>query len=180
MRAAGKPSALAVTAALTSAAIVLGVIDGLLPRPLPFVKLGLANVVTVVAVVRRGAATALGVNVTRATVVSVVMGTIATPTFLLSLGGSTGSALSMAAASLLFPRLLSVVGVSITGALSSLLVQLALASLILPGLPVGTLVPILAGWGCLSGALVGIVANVMLRRRALAPLLGVAQPDGVG
>jgi heptaprenyl diphosphate synthase len=35
-------------------ATALGVIDSLIPRPLPFMKLGLANVATVIAVFRYG------------------------------------------------------------------------------------------------------------------------------
>lgn len=175
-----RSSTLAVTAALSSAAIVLGLLDGLLPRPLPFLKLGLANVVTVVAVMRRGVLTAVWVNATRSLMVALVMGTIATPTFALSVGGSAASALSMAAASLLAPRIISVVGVSMTGAVSSLMAQLAMASIMLPGLPVRPLVPALALWGCISGALIGLAANALLRRRVLEPLLGVAQLRGVG
>lgn len=138
----------------------IGLIENMLPRPLPFIKPGIANIVTVAAVAKYGTFTGLRVNLLRATGAALFTGTLATPSYLLSLCGGASSALVMG----LVIRFLSVTGTSVSGSLASLWTQLALACALLPGLPAGSLLPTLSAWGFLSGALTGIIAAVMLRK----------------
>lgn len=140
------------------------VIENLVPRPLPFIKPGLANVVTVAAVVRFGLLTGLRVNVLRATGAALFMGTLATPSYLLSMAGGAASAAAMGVSR----RLFSVPGMSVAGSLSSLWIQLLAASVLLPGLPVSSLFLPVSLWGFLSGAVTGIVAAVLLRKGFLS------------
>ena len=140
-------------------AIGAGVIENIIPRPIPFLKPGLANVITVAAIARYGIWTGLRVNILRAAGAALFTGTIATPTFLLSLSGGIASALVMGTVI----RLFSVIGTSVTGSLSSLFAQLLAAYLLLPGLPAASLVLPLTLWGTLSGTVTGIVAIVLLR-----------------
>lgn len=137
-----------------------GVIESLIPRPFPFIKPGLANVVTVAAIAKYGLWTGLRVNILRATGAAFVIGTLATPTYLLSLSGGIASALVMGSVR----KVLSITGMSVTGSLASLFVQLLTASVLLPGLPVAGLLLPLSIWGTLSGTITGILAIVLLRR----------------
>lgn len=137
-----------------------GVIENLLPRPVPFMKPGLANIVTVAAVARYGMLTGLRVNLLRTTGAALFTGSLATPTYLLSLTGGIVSALAMGA----FRKVFSVTGMSVCGSVSSLWVQLLEASILLPGLPVGVLLLPVSAWGFLSGAITGIIAAALLRR----------------
>lgn len=137
-----------------------GVIEGLIPRPIPFIKPGLANVITVAAITKYGFWTGLRVNVLRATGAALFIGTLATPTYLLSLTGGIASALVMGGVK----RMFSITGMSITGSLGSLTMQLFTASVLLPGLPAGSILLPLSIWGTLSGTITGIVATVLLRR----------------
>jgi heptaprenyl diphosphate synthase len=148
---------------LTLAATGIGILETLLPRPLPFVKPGLANVVTVFAVIACGRGMAFRVNIFRSILVALVSGTLATPSFLLSLGGGLASATAMSALVPLVPSVISVTGLSIAGSLSSMGAQLALASLVVPGLPLAALVPAACVWGLLSGSVVGMAALQALR-----------------
>ncbi|MCK5065121.1 MAG: Gx transporter family protein, partial [Candidatus Fermentibacteraceae bacterium] len=68
-------------------AIGIGVLENIVPKPFPFLKLGLANVVTVSAIIRYGTMTGLRINVLRSTGAALILGIIATPTYLLSLAG---------------------------------------------------------------------------------------------
>lgn len=138
----------------------LGLIENLLPRPVPFLKPGLANIVTVAAVIRYGTFTGLRVNVIRATAAALFMGTIATPTYLLSMAGGVVSATVMGSVR----RLFSVTGISITGAVCSMWTQLLTASLLIPGLPLRNLLVPVTLWGFLSGTFTGIIAAVLLRK----------------
>jgi heptaprenyl diphosphate synthase len=137
-----------------------GVIENMIPRPLPFIKPGLANIVTVAAVAKYGMLTGLRVNILRATGAALFAGVIATPTYILSLAGGAASALVMG----ISVRFLSVTGTSVTGSLASLWLQLAIACALLPGLPAGNLLLPLSIWGFLSGAFTGIIAAVLLRK----------------
>ncbi len=137
-----------------------GLLESLLPRPVPFMKPGLANVVTVAAVMRYGMMMGIRINILRATGSALFLGTLATPTFALSLSGSIASAVIMG----LVCRYLSVTGTSVSGSLFSVWTQLLVATFLLPGLPLLELVLPVSLWGFLSGTFTGILAVVLLRK----------------
>ena len=152
-------------------AVALGALEGLLPRPVPFLKLGLANVAVVFALVRDGAESAVTVGLVRVVAVALVSGTLATPTFALSVGGAALSLAAMALLLRLFPAAVSVVGLSVAGGEASISGQLLAAGFLLPGLPLGDLAAPALAWGCVSGAIVGVAANWLLRRGRLSKAL---------
>ncbi len=141
-------------------AIGAGVIENIIPRPIPFIKPGLANVVTVAAIAKYGFWTGLRVNILRSTGAALFIGTLATPTYLLSFFGGIASALIMGSVKKIF----SITGMSVAGSLGSLSVQLLTASALLPGLPAVSLILPLLIWGTLSGTITGIVAIVLLKK----------------
>ena len=97
-------------------AIGIGIVESFLPRPVPFMKFGLANIITIIAVLKYGTITGLKVNILRAGAVSLFLGTMATPAFILSLSGGIISALVMGAVK----RFFSVPGVSVSGSIAGL------------------------------------------------------------
>jgi heptaprenyl diphosphate synthase len=152
-------------------AVALGSLEGMLPRPVPFLKLGLANVAVVYALVRTGAAGAAMVTGLRVAGAGLVTGTLATPTFALSVSGALLSLLVMAPLALLRPRMVSVVGISAAGGAASMAGQLAAALAVLPDIPLSALAGPALAWGCLSGAAVGVAANWLLRRGRLSKIV---------
>ena len=84
-------------------AAVLGVIDSMIPRPLPFFRIGRANIPSVICIFRLGWFRTLELNTSRALAVALVTGIIGTPTFILSLAGATASATAMAGVHRYFP-----------------------------------------------------------------------------
>lgn len=168
-------------ALLALLAVALGTLEGLVPRPLPFLKLGLANAAVLLALVRLGVRGAALVTTVRVLGVGLATGTLATPSFVLSVSGAAASLLVMGLLSVLRPMGVSVVGISVAGGEASMLGQLGAATLILPELPLDTLAAPALAWGCLSGAVVGVAANWLLRRGRLAAALdGLARgaPEG--
>jgi len=145
-------------------ATALGVADSLLPRPIPFIKLGLANIPAVISAARLGMRPTLALNTARSLAVALITGSLATPAFAMSMAGAVASALVMGAASRAYPGFFSMTGVSICGACASMLGQLAVASAVLPGLPVRMLALPVSLWAVVSGAVVGLAAGLLADR----------------
>jgi heptaprenyl diphosphate synthase len=152
-------------------ATALGVIDSLVPRPVPFMKLGLAKVAAVIAVVRYGFLKTLELNLLRVFAVALITGLLATPSFLLSLTGAVTSAVAMGSMRFVFGDRLSLAGVSVAGAVASLWMQLVVARIVLPGLPLQNIVLLLTLWGIISGAVTGLIAQTAVYRRRKTEVL---------
>ena len=84
---------------LTALAITIHIAESALPSPLPGIKPGLANVVTIVALVQYGWGTAAWVALLRVLIGSLLIGTFLSPTFLLSLAGAVASITALRLAS---------------------------------------------------------------------------------
>jgi heptaprenyl diphosphate synthase len=122
-------------ALLISLACVLQIAESMIPHPIPGLRLGLANMLTLTAMVVLGFGYALEVAILRTVLSSFILGTFMSPGFILSLSGAVTSALIMGFfywVSGLHPRCrLSIIGISIIGAFTHNIVQLYLAYLLL-------------------------------------------------
>ncbi len=117
---------LAYLALFISAASVLQGIEWMLPRPFPWLKLGLANMVTLVGIVMYGGKFGLKIAAGRILLSSFLLGTFMTPSFYLSFAGGMGAVMVMSGVYRPLGKL-SPVGVSILGALVHNLIQMAVA-----------------------------------------------------
>ncbi len=75
-------------ALLAALAITIHIIESTFPSPLPGIKPGLANVITLFTFMMYGWKTALQVSLLRVVLSSLLLGTFLSPTFLLSLSGA--------------------------------------------------------------------------------------------
>src|SRR3569832_1423229 len=105
---------------LAALAITIQIAESALPSPLPGVKPGLANVVTIVALVHYGWATAAWVALLRVFVGSNMIGSFLSPTFLLSLAGALAAVAVLRSACALPGGLLGGLGFSVIAALALL------------------------------------------------------------
>lgn len=149
-------------ASLAALAITIQVAEAALPSPLPGVKPGLANVVTVLALYRFGWSAACQVALLRVLGASLLLGTFGSPGFVLSLCG----ALAATVALLCTYRLpfTGPVGVSAVAAVSHMAAQFTVAwywLLPVPGLIV--LLPVLLSFALGFGILNGLIAAAVLR-----------------
>jgi heptaprenyl diphosphate synthase len=147
---------------LVACAAVLQVAESLLPHPLPGVRLGLANIITVIAMVYIGPGSAIQLAVLRTLVSSMVLGTFLTPTFVLSFSGGVTSALVMV---LLFrlsrgggPFRFSLIGISVGGAVTHILTQVALVYLLFIR---SSGVLLLWPWLAISAVVTGVVTGMI-------------------
>ncbi|MFY9504457.1 MAG: Gx transporter family protein [Dethiobacteria bacterium] len=120
-------------AVLVTFAVVIHTVEAALPLPMPVpgVRLGLANMVTLLTIVLYGARSGLLVAVLRTVVGSLIGGTFLGFGFWLSLAGGVTCTVVMSLAVLLMKKgYLSLISVSVLGATAHNLAQLTVASAI--------------------------------------------------
>ncbi len=104
---------------LTALSAVLSVIDTFIPKPMPLLKLGLANIVTVVLAVEDRLVLGLETAFFRTLIAALLLGTAFSFTHLLSFSGAVLSVLASWATAKLLAGKVSTVGVSVAGAFAS-------------------------------------------------------------
>lgn len=134
----------------------------ILPLPIPGLKPGLANVVTVVALYLFGTGDALIVGVGRVVVGSLAGGLLFSPAFFLALAGTIVSTPAMA----IFKkcRWFSVIGVCLAGATAHNLGQLSMAMFILQNKVLLYYLPLLIIFSIPGGLFTGYVMKSLLHR----------------
>lgn len=101
--------------------------------PIPGARIGLANIVFLIILLLENFKTALTLSLSRILILGALTGTLATPVFPLSLGGAVLSLSLMKLARLVLGDKLSLIGLSVFGAIGHNLGQLLVLSVI-PGL----------------------------------------------
>ena len=145
-------------ALMTALATSLYFIEMLLPKPLPFIKIGFSNIIILLLVYNRIFRFAIFTTLLKSVIGSFATGTLLTPTFLLSFSGGLSSCLFMIIFTLLLQNL-SIVGLSIIGAFSHLLMQLLVVKyLIIKSNNILLLYPIIAVLSIITGIITGMVA----------------------
>ncbi|GHD61610.1 Gx transporter family protein [Jeongeupia chitinilytica] len=150
-------------ARLAAAAIALAVLEAGIPSPIPGIKPGLANIVTLYALVRHGWRVAAWVSMLRVFGGAILLGGFLSPGFALSLAGGVASLAVLAAAQYLPRRWFGVVSLSLLAAFAHIAGQLLLARLwLIPHDGLKHLVPlfVIAAWG--FGLVNGLIAAHLL------------------
>jgi heptaprenyl diphosphate synthase len=150
---------------LVAMGTTLHVVEGMIPNPFPFpgVKLGLANIVTLVALCFYGFREGLAVAVVRVVLGSLVGGVFLSPGFLLSLAGAVFSTMVM---SLLLQSAwnFSLKGVSVTGAICHNLGQLMTAAVLIHSWSIFYYLPFLLLAGIATGLITGYLLELLIER----------------
>ncbi len=144
-------------AMLTALAMIFGYVEALIPFGfgIPGVKLGLANIVIVLALYILPAYQALAIQLMRIVLVSFLFGNLSMMIY--SLAGGILSFLVMC----LLKRMkgFSVTGVSIAGGVSHNIGQLTVAVLVVQNLKIAFYFPALMLAGLVTGGVIGILAD---------------------
>jgi heptaprenyl diphosphate synthase len=150
-------------AQLSAAAIGLALIDAAIPSPLPGVKPGLSNIVTLIVLARYGWGAAVWVSALRVVAGSLLLGQFLAPGFFMSLTGAIFSLLVLAIVCRLPLRWFSLVSWSVFAAFAHVAGQLLLArAWLIPHNGVFYLVPIFALAALAFGIINGLVAARLL------------------
>ena len=152
-----------------AAATLLWLLERTLPNPVPWIRLGLANGVTLLVLLEHGAVAAGIVLVLRLLLAAFFAGTLLGPQSILALGGGVASWAAMTLAQRWGGRLLSPLGLSVLGASAHAAAQLALVGTVLgAGSGAWDLLPLFAVVALASGSCTGVVVDALQARLALA------------
>ena len=165
----GRAYTISLCAVLTALALVLSLVESALPIgaivPLPGIRLGLANVVTLVALYRLGTKQALAIVLCRVLLLFLLTGRV--NALFLSLCGALLSLIVMAALLRALSRKLTIFGVSVAGAAAHAVGQIACAMVLTATSGVVFYLPVLLVCAVPSGLLTAVCANGLLRLKVI-------------
>ena len=147
---------------MASLGLIFSYVEVLFPISvgIPGVKLGIANLVVIIALYKLGAKYAFSINVIRILVAGLLF------------NGAFGALYSLAGACLSFAvmcglkktKLFSMVGVSMAGGVAHNLGQLLIAATIIENLKIFIYFPVLLASGMITGIVIGIVSYVIMQK----------------
>ncbi|AUG57344.1 Gx transporter family protein [Acetivibrio saccincola] len=148
-----------------SQALVLSIIESWIPFPMvvPGVKLGLANIITLIVIIFFNFKEALIVVIIR-TMLSSIFGGGGFVVFLFSCAGGVLSTIVMAGLYKIKNNFFSIVGISVAGAAAHNTGQVLVAALLMKDIVVITLLPVILTLGSAMGVLVGIISTFLTDR----------------
>lgn len=151
---------------LTSLGLALHILEGFIPNPfmgiVPGAKIGLANIIGLMTLVLFGLRFALSVNLMRVLMAGMLTGAVTS--VLYGLAGALLSTFLMWAALNLLPRFLSLVGVSVLGALGHNVAQLSVASLMIQNVRIFVYLPFMMFASIFTGIFIGLTAYFVLQK----------------
>ena len=151
-------------AKLAAFAIGLHLFEAVLPSPLPGVKPGLANIVTLFVLYRFDFATAAWVSLLRVFASSLLFGNFLSPTFVLSVSGAVFSLSVLFLAQYLPKRFFSAITLSVLAAFAHMAGQLLVVRVwLIPNAGVAYLIPIFMAAALFFGVVNGLLTNYLLR-----------------
>ena len=146
----------------TALALILGYVESLIPIQfgVPGIKLGLANLIIVMVLCKRGWKEALLLSVVRIVLSGFIFGNLFSILY-----SFTGGMLSLLVMALMVKSSrFSTVGISIAGGVCHNIGQLIVAMLAVETYQVGFYLPVLLISGVITGALIGITAGEVMKR----------------
>ncbi|MFP4330051.1 MAG: Gx transporter family protein [Spirochaetaceae bacterium] len=154
-----RDSSLELIAFLGAVSLFFSTIEYIIPKPIPFFRLGLANLPIIVTLPFFRVRHTLMLVLLKVLGQGLINGTLASYVFFFSLAGSLSSGLVMLLAHRLGGKRISLVGVSILGALASNVVQVLLSVHFIFGTTAWIIAPLFLTLGSGSGLAIGIFAQ---------------------
>lgn len=163
---------IALIARLAALALFLSTVEYLIPKPLPFMRLGLANLPLMVALPLLDPVSFLVLVLLKVAGQALVNGTLFSYIAIFSLFGTFSSALVMFLIFRSGKRLFSYVGISMAGAMASNSVQLLLSYYLIFGSSILLIAPAFLAMGLFSSILLGLFVQRFTERSAWYAQLG--------
>ncbi|MGB4571410.1 MAG: Gx transporter family protein [Rectinemataceae bacterium] len=168
-----------VTALLGAFCFFLSAVEYMLPKPMPFMRLGIANLPILLAVDILPFRWYLILAAVKVIGMSLLSGTLFSYIALFSLAGTMAAALAMWALRHAGGRFISQIGVSIAGAMVSNAVQVLIARYLVFRETAWLIAPLFLGMGLITGAALGIFAEHFARVSIwYAKASGLPDPEG--
>ncbi len=172
-----------VTALLGAFCFFLSAVEYMVPKPLPFMRLGIANLPILLAADLLPLPWFLVLALVKVVGMSVISGSLFSYIAVFSLAGTLVAALVMWVARKALGGLVSAVGVSVLGAVSSNAVQVLVARVVVFGEAARLIAPLFLAMGLVTGTLLGLFAEAFAAKsawyaRASAQRKGAPAPEG--
>lgn len=149
----------------TAFAIIIHLAESALPSPLPGVKPGFANIVTILVLIKFDWKMAIWVNLLRVIAGSLLIGTFLSPTFILSFSGALASISIVSLLAQLPAPGCSAIGYSVAAAMGHIFVQFWVAYwLFIPHSGLFFILPIFMSLGLLFGLVNGLIVLAILQQ----------------
>ncbi|MSQ80323.1 MAG: Gx transporter family protein [Candidatus Methylopumilus sp.] len=151
-------------AQLSAIAIGLSLLESVLPSPIPGVKPGIANIISLYALYRFNFSTAMWVSILRVFATSLILGQFLSPTFMLSFTGSLLSLITLYISFRLSKRFFSPISLSILSSFAHIAGQLLLVRFwLIPHASIYYLIPIYSLSALLFGLINGWITDQLLK-----------------
>jgi len=159
-----KTKKIALYGVLTAVALILSYVEAQLPSftAIPGIKLGLTNIVVLIALYFMGNSAALGINILRIILVTLLFGNGASLAF--SAAGGILSTLVMIV--LKRTERFQIISVSVAGGITHNIGQILAAVIILNTKSIAWYLPVLWFSGIISGAVIGLLSAMLCKRLA--------------
>lgn len=162
-----------VVALLGAVCMFLSAVEYMIPKPIPFLRVGIANLPILIGLDLLPVPFVLLLVVLKVLGQGIVGGTLFSYVFLFSAAGSFASAFAMLAARRAFGERISLVGVGVVGALCGNIAQVVLAGLLIFGQSAWLIAPPFLVLGTVTAVLLGMFAErFAARSRWLAGIRG--------
>ena len=152
---------IALLSVFTAASITLFVTESFFPISIPGIRLGLANIFILLALIFFGLKEALLIGILKSIIGSLIMARLLTPAFIFSISGTIASTFTMWL--IIKSRLpFSLLGISIIGAETHIIIQLLIAtSIFLPGISFFYISPIYVLTSIITGSVTGFLTYLI-------------------
>ena len=149
---------------LAALCLFLAAVEYAIPKPLPFLRLGLANLPVIVALFVLPTRDIYKLILLKIIGQALITGTLFSYIFLFSAAGSLASGLTMLGMHLWLKKKVSCIGLSLAGAAANNIAQLVVARLILFGSATRYIAPILLISGAATGLVLGIFTQMFIEK----------------
>ncbi len=148
--------------------IIFSYIEFLIPifKTLPGVKLGLANLIILVAIIKLDIKMAFFIDVIR-----ILTSSLLFSGFMGGMFSLTGGLISFAIMAILYKtNLFSPIGISVAGGFFHNIGQLIIAALLITNINIFVYLPVLMFSGLISGILIGILASLIIKKLSFSSI----------
>ena len=149
---------------LAALCLFLAAVEYAIPKPLPFLRLGLANLPVIVALFLVPSRDIYKLILLKIIGQALITGTLFSYIFAFSAAGSLASGLTMLGVHLWLKNRVSCIGLSLAGAAANNIAQLVVAYFVLFGAATRYIAPILLISGAVTGLLLGIFTQMFIER----------------
>ena len=148
---------------LLSVSVVLGLIESFIPifSSIPGIKLGLANIVIIFAIYKLSIKDAIYISVLRVILMGILRTGLFSISFFFSLVGALFSIITMYLVKKI--KNLSIIGVSIAGAISHSIGQIIVACILLSNINMVYYLPVLLISSLITGIIVGTISYKLIK-----------------